>query len=648
MSSDDSKNDPVASPEPTPPEFGMIVPIESAEPSSSLSTLDAIRKFKTDDLKKGWSSLLGSVKGAAANVKEKALKATASGVLCADCNTELGLLKPNYADHLPEPYRTQKPGLCSDCIQKYVVSCDCGTSWHVDPEMKVFHCPKCTGLTCSDCNVWMGNWRNCAPFLPTQYRKGKAAVCPECAAKYTIHCNACDHDWSINDGGNIISCPKCDGTICFDCNVATDKKNNTASLLPEDVRQGKASLCPKCTGKYTILCPNCGFDWKVHVEKGIITCPLCGLADAVGCTDIAHALDQSKPFLARLPKPNTKQDIVTVAGAIYRRGHPHYLDPMGGFLVLTKNGCYFLGPIDPDSPEMGHRDILMPLSSISAVSALGEGVHTNTYSYYQGLSKKIAMLSGIAGAAGGAMVSWGIGTAVGGMLGNLAGVGLREAVSGPPPKNRLTIGYKEMNRVTVVFDIMDISKEKIETTSQEFRKRLMKFSPEFGLGKKTETPQPEPVSVNQPTNIEKYRVFREGKLLGMFAGNDIESRIERQEFLRTDFVLVPLETFLREIVTPDKSFPLYRDGKRIDQYTVEQIRRMHADGQMQAIDHLLLPMTVFLKRKRQEPQPVVVPNADVYPIAQESKGVGPAITAAAVAGGIAATGAVILGSGDVS
>ena len=366
---------------------------------------------------------------------------------------------------------------------------------------------------------------------------------------------------------------------CADCNAETKDGEFLAFCLPGDIRRGKQSLCPTCVGKYTIHCPKCRLDWRVNVEKGLFDCPICHLAQAVGCADSSHVLHQSEAFLSRIPNMSSKEDIVMVVGAIYRRGHPLYLDPMGGFLVLTTTGCYFLGPIDPDTPEMGYRDIFMSFASISAVSALGDGVHSQKNKSIQKLSDGLATVGGAAYSAAKTI------PILGGFMKHAT------ASDSPPPKNRLTIGYKDAGRVNVMFDIMDVSNEKIEETSVDFRKRLMKFAPEFGVAKKTEKP-----TVPQPAG-EKYRIFRAGKVLGMITSQEIETKYAAKVLQQTDFVLFPLETFLREVTTLDVEFQYYRDGKRIGQYTFLQVTELHASGQTQPIDHVLLPMQVFLDRK---------------------------------------------------
>ena len=366
---------------------------------------------------------------------------------------------------------------------------------------------------------------------------------------------------------------------CADCNVVTKDGEFLAFCLPGDIRQGKENLCPTCVEKYTIHCPKCRLDWRVCVEKGLFDCPICHLAQAVGCTDTLHVLCQSEAFLSRIPNMSSKEDIVMVVGAIYRRGHPLYLDPMGGFLALTKTGCYFLGPIDPDAPEMGYRDIFMPFVSISTVSALGDGVHAQKNKSRQDFSDGLAAVAEAAYSAAKTIPI-------------LASFVRQDGTSGsPPPKGRLTIGYRDAGRVNAVFDIMDVSNEKIEETAVDFRKRLMKFAPEFGVVQKMEKP-----ITSQPAG-EKYRIFRDGNLLGMITSQEIETKYVAKILQQTDFVLLPLETFLAEIETANVGFQYYRDGKRIDQYTLQQVKELHASGQTQPIDHVLLPMQVFLDRK---------------------------------------------------
>ncbi|MGL4943765.1 MAG: hypothetical protein ACRC46_11310 [Thermoguttaceae bacterium] len=371
---------------------------------------------------------------------------------------------------------------------------------------------------------------------------------------------------------------------CADCHVETKKGEFLAYCLPANMRRGKECLCPNCVEKYTIPCPKCRFDWRVNVEKGLFDCPMCNLTQTVGCADISHVLCQSEAFLSRIPQVSSKEDIVMVVGAIYRRGHPHYLDPMGGFLVLTNTGCYFLGPIDSDITEKGHRDIFMPFASITTASALSDGVHSQKNKSHQNLSEGLATVAKVAHSAARTIP----------IVGSFVSQG--RASNNPPPKNRLTIASrnKEVGRLTVAFDIIDVSNEQIEKTAVEFRKRLFSFGSQFDVGKKPEAAQQ--ATAPQPVG-EKFRVFRAGKLLGMITPQEIEAKCADKTLQQTDFVLLPLETFLATIAVPDKPFQLFRDGKRIDQYTLQQINELHENGQTQQIDHVLLPMQVFLERK---------------------------------------------------
>jgi len=156
-------------------------------------------------------------------------------------------------------------------------------------------------------------------------------------------------------------------------------------------------------------------------------------------------------------------------------------------------------------------------------------------------------------------------------------------------------------------------------TSMHLRKQFLSFFSQFDatkvrVGKKPNTPQqsptsrvvaspsPQSASPTAPQSVgEKFRVFRAGKLLGMITAQEIETKYAAKVLQETDFVLLPLETFLAEIETPDQPFQLFRDGKRIDQYTLQQVKELHENGQTQPIDHLLLPMQVFLERKQVKP-----------------------------------------------